>query len=205
MTLWQAIVKLDRLVFTTREIAALTGSSLSSTNQGLVRLEEKKLVQKMMRGVWASTHDRRFMPYLLVPFLSASHRCYVSFISALHLHGMISQIPQTITVASTAHTKKIITPIGRFSLHQLAPTFFEGFDWHASGQFLIASPEKALVDSLYLSSRRGKRYGFFPELEFPAHFNAAAAERWARCIANAEIRTAVVRKLEHFLKHRDTA
>ena len=40
--IWQAIQKLDRLVFTTREISSLTGTTLSSASQRLAKLEEKR-------------------------------------------------------------------------------------------------------------------------------------------------------------------
>lgn len=50
MNIWQAIKKIDRLVFTTREISSLTGMSLSSTSQALARLEEKDIMKRMMRG-----------------------------------------------------------------------------------------------------------------------------------------------------------
>lgn len=196
MNIWQAIQKLDRLIFTTREMGSLMGISLSSAAQILGRLETKGLVKKMMRGLWALTQDRRFNPYFLVPFLEPSHTCYVSFISALHIYGVIGQIPQIITVASTAHTKKIRTPVGVYELHQIAPSFFSGFDWHSSRNFLIATPEKALVDCLYLASRKGKKYGSFPELNFPPHFKKTRAKQWASQIKDHRVRISVFSKLK---------
>ncbi len=156
MIIWRAVQKLNRLVFTTREIAVLTGMSLSSAAQGLARLEKQMVLKKVMRGLWALADDRRFSALMVVPFLNPSHQSYVSFISALHLYGFISQIPQTVTVASTAHSKKIITPIGVYSVHQISPEFFSGSRWHESRHYLIATPEKTLVDCLYISSRRGR-------------------------------------------------
>lgn len=195
MNVWKAIQKLDRLVFTSREIAALEGVSLSSASQMLGRLEEKGLLKKMKRGLWALTDDRHFSPYLLVPYLEPSHPCYVSCLSALHIYGIVSQIPQIITVATTAHGKKIATPAGVFRLHQMAPSFFKGFDWHENRHFLIAEPEKALVDCFYLAGRKGKNYAAFPELEFPAFFSKARAKQWARQIREKKIRKFVLKKL----------
>ncbi len=199
LDIWQAINKLDRLVFTTREVAELTGSSLSSTTQRLVRLEEKKIVKKMLKGVWALIYDKRFSPFMLIPFLSQSHQNYVSFISALHLYGIISQIPQTITIASIAHSKKIITPIGTYIIHQLEPSFFAGFHWHEGGHFLIATPEKAFVDCLYISTRRKNAYSSFPELEFPKSFSKKEVIKYVRLIKDKNVRYAVQKKMEAIL------
>jgi len=58
-----------------------------------------------------------------------------------HLYGIIEQIPQVITLASTIHTKKISTKIGTFIIYQILPAFFDGFDWYRkTGDFLIAEP-----------------------------------------------------------------
>ena len=199
LDIWQAINKLDRLVFTTREIAQVTESSLSSTTQRLVRLEEKKIVKKIVKGVWALIYDKRFSPFMIIPFLSPSHQSYVSFISALHLYGIISQIPQTITIASTAHSKKITTPIGTYIIHQLEPSFFVGFNWHESGHFLIATPEKALVDCVYISTRKKNVYSSFPELEFPKNFSKKEVVKYIGLIKDKNSRHAVRKKMETIL------
>ncbi|MBI4223512.1 MAG: hypothetical protein HY609_01130 [Deltaproteobacteria bacterium] len=162
-------------------------------------MEKKGLLKKIKRGVWALTNDKRFSPYWLVPHLEPSHPCYISFISALHIYGIIEQIPQTITVATTAHSKKIVTPAGVFRLHQIAPSFFCGFDWYESRNFLIATPEKALVDCLYLASRKGKRYAAFPELNFPNHFKKRMTRTWALKIKDNRIQQSVLAKLKELL------
>lgn len=200
LNLWQAIQRLGRPVFTTREIASLTGMSPASATQSLARLEQKELVKKMRRGLWGMVGDRRFSPLLLLNFLSPSQQSYLSFISALHSYGIISQIPQIITVASTTHTQKIHTPVADFSVHQLDPNFFAGFDWHESGQFLIATPEKALIDCLYIGSRRGQRYSTFPEMDFPKNFSKTKARGWIEKIRYPRLRRSVSEKLERIFK-----
>src|SRR3989338_8975906 len=89
MSTIEAVYKIGRLVFTTREIAGLAGASVSSTVQALRRLEEKGITKNILRGVWGMVNDRRFSPFFIVPFLNPNHRAYVSFISALHSHGEI--------------------------------------------------------------------------------------------------------------------
>ena len=191
------IRKLERPVFTTRELSAFSMRSLSAVTQALNFLQKEGLILKIYRGIWADAGSRRLSPYVVTPFLLPSHRVYVSFISALHLYGIIEQIPQEITLASTAHTKRINTSVGSFSIHRIAPSFFKGFDWYKGiGSFLIAEPEKALVDSLYLSGCRKKQFVYFPELHFPDSFSFMKVKKWSKKIHNAKIRSYVQKKIK---------
>ena len=128
------------------------------------------------------------------------NRAYVSFISAFHLHGIIEQIPQEITLASTVHTKKFHTKLGTFSIHRIPPSFFDGFDWYkGEGSFLIAEPEKALIDSLYLSTKKKKQFGYFPELYFPKSFSFKKAASWVKKIHDPRIRSSIEKKLAEII------
>lgn len=191
------IKKIGRPVFTTFELATLSGKSLSAVTQGLNYLESQGVIFKIYRGVWGETGNERISPYAIIPYLLPSSRAYVSFISALHLYGIIEQIPQVITAATTAHTKIIKTRLGTYSFHRIAPWFFDGFTWYKGTEnFLIAEPEKALVDSLYLSSRKKKQFGYFPELYFPESFSFKKAQEWVKRIPNIKIKTSVRNKLD---------
>ena len=191
------IKKLGRPVFTTRDLTAVSGRSASTIVQCLNRLAQQGLVMKVSRGVWAEAGSRAISPFEIIPCLFPRQRVYVSFITALNLHGIIEQIPQVITLASTSHTKVIRAKASTFSIHQIAPAFFDGFDWYkGDGKFLIAEPEKALIDSLYLSSRRKKQFGHFPELHFPPTFSFKKAAEWAGRIPEKKIRLYVLKKLK---------
>lgn len=194
------IKKLHRPVFTTYELSSISGKSLSATTQALNYLQKQGLVFKIYRGIWGEAGDEHLSPYVIVPFLFPRHRAYISFISALHLYGIIEQIPQVVTLASTTHTKKIQTEMGTFSVHRIAPSFFDGFVWYkGTGSFLIAEPEKALVDCLYLSARKKKHFGYFPELHFPKSFSFKEAREWAKKIPDPKITAYVQRKLDIIL------
>ncbi len=189
--------KLNRPVFTTREAAMLSGSSLSNASKMLQTLEKKGLVLKVKRGIWAETGNEKLSPYSAIPLLLPKNRAYVSFISALHLYGIIEQIPQEITLASTVHTKKVNTKLGTFSIHRISPILFDGFDWYkGQASFLIAEPEKALFDSIYLSTRKKKQFGYFPELYFPKSFSFKKVAAWIDKIPEKRIRSLVDKKLK---------
>lgn len=199
------IKQLHRPVFTTYELSALSGKSLSATTQALNFLEREGLIFKVYRGLWAEAGNEHLNPYAVIPFLFPRHRAYVSFISALHLYGIIEQIPQVVTLASTSHTKTIHTKIGTFSVHQITPLFFDGFSWYKkTGNFLIAEPEKALVDSLYLSARKKRQFGHFPELHFPKSFSFKKTKEWAKKIPDPKISSYVKKKIDIVYKNLPT-
>lgn len=197
--LWY-IKQLQRPIFTTHELCISSGKSASTITQSLNFLEREGIIFKIYRGIWIEAENKKIGPYTLIPFLFPRQRAYVSFISALHLYGIIEQIPQLITLASTTHTKIIHTKIGTFSIHQISPNFFDGFNWYkGEGTFLIAEPEKALIDSLYLSTRKKKQFGHFPELHFPKSFNFKKAKEWVKRIPEQRMRICVQKKLDTFL------
>ena len=194
---------LNRQVFTTREISDISGKSMSTVTQSLNFLSRHNVVKKLCRGIWSEVTHKLLSPYMLIPHLFKSGRAYVSFLSALHLHGIIEQVPQVITLASTAHTKKIKTAAGVFVVHQIAPAFFCGFDWYkGSESFLIAEPEKALADCLYLSTRKKKQYGFFPELNFKKPFSVQRVRAWIQKIPHEKSRSAAKAKFNEILQTR---
>jgi len=197
----QALQAIARPVFTTREIAALRGASVASTSQVLRRMATADLLTAATRGVWCAPSDPRFTRFALVPFLALGHPAYVSLVTALHLHGRIDQIPQVVQIATTGHTRVVRTALGRYDFHRIQPGFLAGFDWYRGGrEFLIASPEKALVDCLYLASRKGKRFRFLTGVDLGGGFDRAAARRWVRRIADPRIGKHVGRRLEALLE-----
>jgi len=203
LSILKFIKELRQPVFTTQEIAHFSGKSLSATTQGLNFLQKQGVIFKIHRGIWAEVRNKLLSPYSVIAFLLSGQRAYVSFISALHLYGIIEQIPQVITLAAMKHTKIIHTKIAAFSIHQIAPSFFKGFKWYKEqGDFLIAEPEKALVDCLYLSVHKKRQFGYFPELNFSKTFSFRKAKEWVRIIPNVKVRISVRRKLDKILRAR---
>lgn len=191
------IKKMGRPIFTTHELTAISGKSASTVIQCLNRLVEQGLMMKIYRGVWTELGIRGISPFEIIPYLFPRQRVYVSFITALHMHGILEQIPQVITLASLSHTRTVRTKAGVISVHQVAPVLFDGFDWYkGDGNFLIAEPEKALIDSLYLSSRKKNQFGYFPELSFPPEFSFKKAVRWTERIPEKKIRLYVLGRLK---------
>lgn len=150
------------------------------------------LVRRIRHGLWAL--DPAIPPFVAVPYLTAPYPAYVSLWSALSVHDMIEQIPAQVYAASLDRTQKIITRLGPYSIHHLAPQIFGGFEGD-SGRGYVATPEKALFDTIYVRAPRGGRV-HLPELSLPAAFAADELETWTTRIQNPKLRTIVTRGLE---------
>ena len=83
---------------------------------------------------------------------------YLSFEYALSYHGIIPERPYTITSATTKATASFTTRDLEFAYYKIKIAAYTGYSLRrdASSSFLLADPEKALVDYLYFVSL-GKR------------------------------------------------
>lgn len=189
------LLRMERPVIETREAAVRLDMSVPAASQLLRRLERSGLARRLRRGLWALQPD--IEPFALPPYLTAPFPAYVSFWSALASHGMIEQIPSQVYVASLDRTQKIATTIGDFSVHHLAPELFGGHRLAAEGGQL-ATPEKALFDSIYLLAPRGGQM-HLPELELTHDFDEAELASWTARIADPRMRTLVGRGLDRAL------
>jgi predicted transcriptional regulator of viral defense system len=170
----------DFICFTTRDYAQFAGISVAAASKQLSRAKDKDDLIQLTRGVWANTKHPYFSPLSCVAVLLGDERGYVSFLTALHHYGMISQIPATIQVATTGHTRRLKTPVGIYEFFQLKPELFmEGVDWvDTRVPYLIATVEKALLDTLYIATRKTRRFAKLPELDFEdSGFNGKKFQR----------------------------
>ena len=101
-----------------------------------------------------------------MPWLLGHEQGYVSFLTALSRHGVISQIPPKIQIAITGHSRTLVTPVGTFEFFQLKPSMMlPGVERsHTHVPFQMASPEKALLDIVYIATRKGRRFASLPEM-----------------------------------------
>ncbi len=189
------LLRLDRSVVTTAEAAAVWQTSGRTAGRRLAAMEEGGLVRRLRRGLWALVPE--LPPFAIAPFLTAPFPAYVSFWSAFARHQMIEQIPRRVSVASLDRARSISTTVGVYEIHHLAPELFGGFGGSADSGYL-ATPEKALFDTVYVRAASGSR-AFFPELSLPASFDAGELETWTARIESARLRTLVSRRFDEVL------
>ncbi|MBM3293026.1 MAG: hypothetical protein FJY82_00725 [Candidatus Aminicenantes bacterium] len=194
------LLKMGVPVFQTSDAAAFLGIGGAHASKMLARLAESGHLAKLGRGRWG--FEGRIDPFALPEYLTAPYPSYVSLQSALYQHGMISQIPAMTYAVSIARTRKFTTALGTVSVHHVDPSFFFGHRTAGRGPGKIATPEKALMDFLYLSPTRTRLFRALPELEFPAGFKFAEARRIIRRIRPVRRRNHVIRRFEELLKVR---
>lgn len=76
---------------------------------------------------------------------------YLSFESALSRYGILSQIPYTLTFATTRRSKKLTLGTSEVEYRQLKKEYF--FGYILDNGIYVAEPEKALLDQIYIMSK----------------------------------------------------
>lgn len=182
---------------TTSDAAALLGVAVDSASHTLRRLAAAKLVTPIRKGFWALQDPPD--PLALADAVTAPYPSYVSLQTALHLHGMIDQVPRVTYLVSLGRSGLLRTGVGDYSVHHMRPELFGGAQQDPRTGIRLASPAKALVDFLYLSPTRSRLFAALPELELPPAFRAKEARTWVAKIPPGRIRTIVERRLAEVL------
>jgi len=138
-------------------------ASVSSILQGVGDLRGKvsRLVKAgeligVVKGIYVTAPELRKRPVSLEILANMIYGpSYVSFEHELERSGLIPEAVCGITSATPKRNKAFDTPLGRFSYRHL-PSQIYSFGWRreeledGSG-YLVAHPEKALLDWLYVS------------------------------------------------------
>ena len=83
---------------------------------------ERRWTEIVGRGIWAQPEHQRFTPTAAGPLLLGNEQGYVSFLSAMHLHRLIAQIPGSIQAATTGYARRLDTPVARYEFLRIQPS-----------------------------------------------------------------------------------
>ena len=194
------LLKMGIPVFQTTDAAAYLGFKNAHASKLLARLAASGHVAHLGRGRWG--FKDRIDLFALPEYLTAPYPSYVSLQSALYHHGLISQIPSMTYAVSLARTRTYKTPLGTVSLHHVQPSFFFGYTLEGKSAGKIATPEKALIDFLYLGPARTRLFRALPELEISRGFRVNEARKIIRRIRPLRRRNHVTRLFAELLKAR---
>ncbi|MBI5824070.1 MAG: hypothetical protein HZB18_08595 [Chloroflexi bacterium] len=137
-------------LFTTKTLRDMLGAKVSQAAffSMLARLMRQNILQKLERDKYMlagrRVHDFRIANFLYEP-------SYVSLEAALNFHGVLSQFPYEVASMTTRKpvTKTVDEKTYRYA--RIKRPLFWGYE--SIQGFLIAQPEKALLDLLYLTSK----------------------------------------------------
>lgn len=115
----------------------------------LQRLEKDGVINRIAKGKYHFSL-RGYNEFELANFLV--NPSYVSLESALSFYGILPQFPYTITSITLLKTKRINYQEKEYEFCHLENRYFWGFV--KKDKFLIATPEKALLDELYFMAKK---------------------------------------------------
>lgn len=147
-------------LFTLADFSKLFNISNQQTlYKKIARLEEKKIVQKLIKGKY------RFLFHPVNDFLTANflyQPSYISLESALSFYGIITGFSYQITSITIKKTRVIQIDHQEFKYSRIASRLFWGYEKRED--FLLAEPEKSLLDYIYLGIK-GLRTLKFDEMD----------------------------------------
>lgn len=130
------------------DLEKITGLSRQSLRIAVHRWTKRGLLIRMGRGqyrLYSTAPSVERLALALYP------PCYLSFEWALARYGLLNLIPYVITLATPRKSKRLVLSEQAVEYRQLKRSLF--FGYRITDGLAIATPEKALLDQLYLVSR----------------------------------------------------
>jgi len=146
VALLQSLAQDGHRLLSFQALRQMVGLNEAATRKALHRLEQKGFVVRLGKHLYANGLAR---PRLEEVAMVLGRPAYISFESALAQAGVFSQMPLTLTCASTTRSGRHRTPLGEIIFHRLRVDLF--FGYHLQDGVAWADTEKALLDWIYLS------------------------------------------------------
>jgi len=131
----------------------LLNNGYNGINDKINKLKKDGLLQTLKRGLYL--HKSPFANTITSKEIIANtilSPSYISFDYALYFYALIPESVYDVTSATTKRSKKFTTDIGTFSFKQVKKELYPiglKIESLKSGNFIIASKEKALCDKIY--------------------------------------------------------
>jgi predicted transcriptional regulator of viral defense system len=198
----------DEPVFTTG-LLKVPGVKPEQITLQLVRWVKAGRLIQLRRGVYTLAGAYRKVeahPFLIANALNRAS--YVSLQSALAWYGMIPENVPVVTSVTTGRPERVKTELGILLFRHIKPDLFNGFrriDVIGRQQAIIATPEKALTDLLYLTPGSDQE-GYLEELRLQDvdDLDRKALQKGAASTGSGKVQRAVHRLLASFPGRRTT-
>jgi predicted transcriptional regulator of viral defense system len=174
-------------ILRSNELARRLTLSEAVVRNALRRHERRGLVEHVSTKIYINHLNQQFSPRDLVNILRPES--YISLESAMVDKGITSQSPSVLTCVTPGYPQSFRTKSVRIVYRKISPDLYWGYEEKATryNKYLIAEPEKALLDWIYLTRQEGLPTPFDElQLQF---LNAAKlrkyAERFPRTVQTA--------------------
>jgi len=179
------------------ELASNYNLPVASVQKALLRLKHRGLVSRVAEGVYANKLVRDIAAADFIRVLRPYS--YVSLESGLSHWGLSTQSPVALTCVTTGKPKEYRVPEFAIRFRAISRNLYWGFVEKQTryATYLIAEPEKALLDWVYLSLQGGIR----PSLD-EVDFKSVSKEKLAEYASKfpGSVRNVLTHSLafEHF-------
>ncbi|MDI6766485.1 MAG: hypothetical protein QME52_06655 [Bacteroidota bacterium] len=143
----KTLSKLGKSFYTIPDLLKITGFTRDSLYVTLSRLVQKKLLLRLNSGIYILAEKYDQLDSIANVLYQPS---YLSFESALSRFGILSQVPYTLSFATTKKSQRKKLGDVLVEYKKIKPLLFFGYE--RTGDLYIATPEKALIDTLYFYS-----------------------------------------------------
>jgi predicted transcriptional regulator of viral defense system len=137
------------------ELARRHKLSEAVVRNALRRYETRGLVERVSTKIYINHLNQQFSPRDLVNVLRP--QSYISLESAMVDKGITSQSPSVLTCVTPGYPQSFRTKSVGIVYRKISPDLYWGYEEKATryNKYLIAEPEKALLDWIYLSRQEG--------------------------------------------------
>lgn len=161
-------------LFTLNELGNLFGTENRQTlYKKVLRLEKIGILKKLIKGKYQfllkEAGDFTIANFLYQP-------SYISMESALSFHSIMTGFPHQITSITIKKSKEFEVGGREYIYSTISPDLFWG--WEKKENFLVATPEKALLDYLYFA-KKGLRNFDWEEID-TSNINKDILFLWAK-------------------------
>ena len=146
----KALERSEQRIFTLRDLQKLLKIQKDNTTYKTVEnLIENEILIRLKKGLYRYAFS---LPEDFEIANSLYSPSYISLETSLNFYGILSQFPYTITSITPRKTEHFEINGKKFDYIHIQKDLF--FDYRKEKTFLIAYPEKALVDTIYLVAKR---------------------------------------------------
>ncbi len=146
--IYKKLLKSKKQIYTVSDFKKVLGLRKdNSIYQAIKRLKKEGLLEGLTNGVYKLI-DTPSNDFVIANNLYSPS--YISLETALNYYGILIQTPYTISSITTRRNKLIKQGEKEFIFFHLSSNYF--FDYIKEKDFLIATPEKALIDTIFFKA-----------------------------------------------------
>ena len=139
--------KIKKPYYTLADLQIILGKKRAVTKVMVSRFVKRGVLKKIGRNVYVPALTEYNIEEIAADLYPP---CYLSFETVLSKYGILSQLPYTLTFATSRRSKKIILDGREVEYRKLKKELFFGYKF--VGKLPLAEPEKALLDQVYMVS-----------------------------------------------------